>query len=83
MHRTILLATTKLLNLSTETWKTLESSFEGVQHAKRVRLQNRICLFQEAKMMEDEFVRSYIGRISEIDVGIRSHGGTKLDDEVI
>ena len=34
-------------------------------------------------MMEDEFLRSYVGRISKIIVGIRSHGGTKLDDEVI
>ena len=34
-------------------------------------------------MMEDESVRSYIGRISKIVVGIISHGGTKLDDEVI
>ena len=42
-----------------------------------------ICAFQHARMMEDESVRSYIGRISEIVAGIRSHGGTKLDDEVI
>ena len=34
-------------------------------------------------MLEDEAVRSYIGRISEIVAGIKSHGGTKLDDEVI
>ena len=34
-------------------------------------------------MMEDEFVISYIGRISEIVAGISSHSGTKLDDEVI
>ena len=34
-------------------------------------------------MMEDESVRSYVGRISEIVVGIRSHGGTKSDDELI
>ena len=34
-------------------------------------------------MMEDESIRSYIGIISKIVVGIRSHGGTKLDDEVI
>ena len=34
-------------------------------------------------MMEDESVRRYIGRILEIVAGIKSHGGTKLDDEVI
>ena len=34
-------------------------------------------------MMEDESVRSYIGRISKIVAGIQSHGGTKEDDEVI
>ena len=54
-----------------------------VDHAKRIRLQNWICAFQDAKMMEDESVRSYIGRISKIVAGIRSHGGTKEEDEVI
>ena len=34
-------------------------------------------------MMEDEIVRTYIGRISEIIVGIKAQGGTKEDDEVI
>ena len=34
-------------------------------------------------MMEDESIRSYIGRISEMVVGIQSHGGTREDDEVI
>ena len=33
--------------------------------------------------MEDESTRSYIGRILEMVVGIRSHGGTKDDNEVI
>ena len=33
--------------------------------------------------MEDEYVKRYIGRISQIVAGIRSHGGTKLDDELI
>ena len=33
--------------------------------------------------MEDESVRTYVGRISEIIVGIKSQGGTKEDDEVI
>ena len=34
-------------------------------------------------MMEDESVRSYIGRIFEIVAGITSHDGKKFDDEVI
>ena len=34
-------------------------------------------------MMEDESVRSYVGRISEIVVGITSHDGKKYNDEVI
>ncbi|MDF3686464.1 hypothetical protein [Enterobacter hormaechei] len=34
-------------------------------------------------MMEDESIRTFVGRISEITVGIRSQGGTKEDDEVI
>ena len=33
--------------------------------------------------MEDETIRTYVGRISEITIGIRSQGGTKEDDEVI
>ena len=50
---------------------------------KKLRLQNWICTFQDAKMMEDESVRNYVGRMSKIVVGIQSHGGTKEDDEVI
>ena len=34
-------------------------------------------------MMEDESVRSYVGRISKIFAGITSHDGKKSDDEVI
>ena len=34
-------------------------------------------------MMEDESIRSFIGKISEIVVGITSLDGTKFDDEVI
>ena len=48
-----------------------------------MRLHNWICEFQDAKMMEDESVRSYIGRISKIVVGITSLDGMKSDDEVI
>ena len=73
----------KFLKTSHEIWKALEANYEGYTHAKRVRLQNLICAFQDARMMKDEFSRSYIGRISKIVVGTRSHGGTKLDDEVI
>ena len=42
-----------------------------------------IMKFQDARMMEDDSIRSYIGKIFEIFAGIRSHGRTKLDDEVI
>ena len=73
----------KLLKTSHEIWKALEANYEGDTHAKRARLQNLHCAFQDARMMEDEFVRSYVGRILEIVAGIRSHGGTKSDDEVI
>ena len=73
----------KLLKTSHEIWKALEANYEGDTHAKRVRLQNLHCAFQDARMMEDEYVRCYVGRKSEIVVGIKSHGGTKLDDEVI
>ena len=48
-----------------------------------MRLQNWICAFQDAKMMEDESIRTYVGRISKITASIRSQGGTKEDDEVI
>ena len=54
----------KSLVTSHEIWKDLESTFEGDKHAKRIKLQNWINLFQEAKMMVDEYVRSYICRIS-------------------
>ena len=64
-------------------WKTLEANYEGDTHAKRVRLQNLHCAFQDARMMEDESIISYVGRILEIFVGIKSHGGTKSKDEII
>ena len=73
----------KLLKTSHEIWKALEENYEGDTHAKRVGLKNLHCAFQDVGMMVDESVSSYIGRILEIVVGIRSHGGTKLDDEVI
>ena len=56
---------------------------DGNDHARKMRLHNWICAFQDAKMMEDESIRSYVGRISKIDAGIWSHGGTKEDDEFI
>ena len=34
-------------------------------------------------MMEDEFIRTFVGRIPEITVDIRYQGGTKEDDEAI
>ena len=63
--------------------KLLKTSHEGDTHEKRVRLQNLYCTFQDARMMEDESIRSYVGRISEIVAGITSHDGKKSDDEVI
>ena len=54
----------KTLQTSHEIWKALESIFEGDTHTKRVILQNWICTFQDAKMMEDESIRSYVGTIS-------------------
>ena len=71
-----------MLNTSHEIWKALENSFEGDDHFKKLRLQSWICAFQDTKMMEDESMRSYVGRISEIVVGITSHDGKKSDDEV-
>lgn len=73
----------KSLQTSHEIWKALESTFEGDIHAKRIRLLNWIYAFQKAKMMEDEYVRSHIARISKIVAGIRSHGGTKEEDEAV
>ena len=61
----------------------MENSFEGDAHSKKLRLQSWICAFQDAKMMEDEFLRTYIGRISKITASIKAQGGTKEDDEVI
>ena len=45
-------------------WKALENSFEGDEHSKKLRLQSWIRTFQDAKMMEDESIRAYVGRIS-------------------
>jgi hypothetical protein len=41
----------KSLILAFEIWKDLKSTYEGDKHAKKVILQNWMCLFQEAKMM--------------------------------
>ena len=46
-------------------------------------MQNLYCTFQDARMMEDESMRSYVGRISEIVVGITSHDGKKSNNEVM
>ena len=73
----------KKLKTSHEIWKTLDDNYEGDTHANRVRLKNLHCAFQDARMMEDESIRSYIGRISEIVAGITSLDGMKSDDEVI
>ena len=54
----------KPLVTSYEIWKALESTFESDDHAKRMRLENWIFAFQDARMMEDEFVTSYVCRIS-------------------
>ena len=40
----------KLFKTYHEIWKALESNYEGDKHAKRVRLQNWICAFHDAKM---------------------------------
>jgi hypothetical protein len=73
----------KLVDTSRKIWKALENSFEGDVHSKKLRLQSWICAFQDAKMMEDESIRTYVGRVLEIIASIRSQGGTKEDDEVI
>ena len=73
----------KSLQTSHEIWKPLESIFEGDTHTKRVRLQNQICAFQDTKMMEDEYIRNYIGRVSIFFVGIKSHGSTKEEYEFV
>ena len=65
----------KLLKTSHKIWKAKESNYEGDTHAKRVRIHNLICVFQDARMMEDEYVRSYVSRISKIVARIISCGG--------
>ena len=64
-------------------WKALHSTFEGDEHAKKARLHNWICAFEDIRMMEDESTTNYIGRISEIVTGIKSCGGDKTKNEVI
>ena len=54
----------KILKTSHEIWKDLEANYEGDIHVKRLRLQKFYFAFQDARMMEDESIRSYVGRIS-------------------
>lgn len=58
----------------------MENSFEGDTHSKKLRLQSWNCAFQNAKMMEDEYERTYIGRILEITAALKARGGNKEDD---
>ena len=46
-------------------------------------LQNWICLFQVGKMMEDQSMRSFISRISDTTLGIKSCQGLKDEYEII
>ena len=64
-------------------WKALENSFEGDAHSIKLTLQSWICAFQDTKMMEDESIRTYIGKISKITMGFEAQGGTREEDEVI
>ena len=61
----------------------MQSTFEGDNHTQKVRLQNWICLYQDAKMMEDESIRSYFGRIVDIFLGIGTCGGENFEDGII
>ena len=61
----------------------MEANYNGDTHAKMVRFKNLYVTFQDARIMENEFVRSYVGRIFEIVAGITSHDGKKFDEEVI
>lgn len=73
----------KYLKTSYEIWLALQSNFEGDEHAKKFILHNWICAFEDIIMMEDESVRSYIGRMSKIVIDIKSCGGTKTKNELI
>lgn len=73
----------KCLKKSHEIWKALQSTFEGDEHEKRVRLHNWICAIEDIRMLKDESIRSYIGRMSEIVTGIKSCGGKMIENEVI
>ena len=44
----------------------LKAIYEGDKHVKSIKLQNWILLFQEGRMMEVEFFRTYVGIISHI-----------------
>lgn len=71
------------LQRSHKIWGALESTFEGDKHAKSIRLQNWMFLFQDTKMMEDEHIRSSTIRISKMVERIKSCNGTKDEDEII
>ena len=73
----------KYLRLLVKIKKALEYTFEDDKHARNLRLQNWVCLFQEAKMMEDESIRSYFCRIPEIVSGIKACNRKKDGDEIV
>ena len=49
----------KSLKLVHEIQISLKETLEGDAHAKKVRLQNWICLFQDAKIQEEETIIGY------------------------
>ena len=73
----------KLLKSSHKIWKTLKANYEGDTYLKRNRIKYLHCEFQDNRMMEDESIRCYIGRISNIVARIGSCEGTKSNDEII
>ena len=73
----------KIETTTNKVWEALETIYDGDKHSKIVKLQNWTCLFQEAKMMEDESISVYASRVSEIFVEIKGCGGKKEDDEII
>ena len=73
----------KIVITTNKVWEALEVLSKGDKHSMTVKLQNWVCLFQEDKILEDELVRTCVGRIFQIVVGIKGCGGKKDDDKII
>ena len=56
---------------------------QGDEHAKKAKLHNLICMFQNTKRKEDDIGRGCLSGISKIVVRIRTCSWSKIQDEIM